>query len=61
MEDNYIIMRRKEQMLSHSYLTEVLDYNAETGKFVWKNLHRIKCTQEMRPELKMHQAMYLYV
>lgn len=36
MEDNYIIMRRKEQMLSHSYLTEVLDYNAETGKFVWK-------------------------
>ena len=29
-------MKAKEQMLSHSYLTEVLDYNAETGKFVWK-------------------------
>lgn len=29
-------MRAKEIALSHDYLTEVLDYNAETGKFVWK-------------------------
>lgn len=45
MEDNYIIMRRKGQMPSHSCLTGVLGYNAETGKFVWKK----PASYQMRP------------
>lgn len=29
-------MRAKEIALSHDYLTKVLDYNSETGEFIWK-------------------------
>ena len=30
-------MKLKEQALSHEYLTNALDYNPETGVFIWKN------------------------
>ena len=36
MDSNYTIVRKKEQALSHDYLTKVLSYNAESGKFIWK-------------------------